>query len=505
MLFEAFGLSWIGDSEVSTEAATSAQTVGTPEPIAPEPEEPIQEAPPSTSIGTRPTRPARPIVSAPKPKRLIQTQSELEQLREQIRAWAATGTIENPSRWNRLIYELVERLDARKLGMPSVLVSRVITPEMVKLQGSTSGARDYFTVEAEPWVRNGLEAYLALRRDSSMTLADAAFHRHNLATMMRHLERCAATYLDRRIPPLPEGERWSPVSTFAQILLARAWLRGVVPADAPVVEQIRAILDDEAESESDFHSRSEPWRDWVNATSKVHKRLRDDLRSMIRLPISDGAGGAPLTDSSVLAGAVIRFCETAKFDPVPEAEVALPDPFERALELAELWRDKRFQIERTEASLIVNRTQKLSELLRNRSVTTHLGRLDKCITGIATLLPSACADQVTEWKRTYSRFMPKLDEGAGIRAENLIVAIEAEEMPAKLPLRLGWLARAPARDLEDLLSTVQLGEKVMGELRDHARDCVREAGGTGSLAQVKAIGGAIKAAVANRTMAVPPA
>jgi hypothetical protein len=82
------------------------------------------------------------------------------------------------------------------------------------------------------------------------------------------------------------------------------------------------------------------------------------------------------------------------------------------------------------------------------------------------------------------------------RAQARVLRISsAEEMPVRLPLRLGWLARAPARDLEDLLSTARLGEKVVEALRDHARDCVREAGGTGSLAQVKEIGSSIKAAV----------
>lgn len=180
---------------------------------------------------------------------------------------------------------MVESLNARKLGMPSVLVNRVITRDMVKVQGSTSGARDYLTIEAEPWVRNGIEAYLSLRLDGSIALADAAFHRHNLATVMRRLEQCAIAYLDRRIPRLPEGERWSPVSTFGQILRARAWLRGVVTAGAPIVDQIRAILNDETELESNFNSRSEPWREWLNATSKVRSRLRSDLQSMIALPI----------------------------------------------------------------------------------------------------------------------------------------------------------------------------------------------------------------------------
>src|SRR6185437_3771686 len=105
---------------------------------------------------------------------------------------------------------------------------------------------------------------LALRQDTGMTVADAAFHRRNLATMMRHLERSVAAYLDRRVPQLAEGAKWSPVATFAQILLARAWLRGIVKADESIPDLIRAVLNDEAVSESDFSARSAPWQEWLN-------------------------------------------------------------------------------------------------------------------------------------------------------------------------------------------------------------------------------------------------
>ena len=381
--------------------------------------------------------------------------------------------------------------------MPTLLVTRIITPDMVKLQGSTGGTRNYLMIGAELWVRDGLEAYLALRQDADLTFEDAAFHRRNLATMMRHLERSAIDYLDRRVPQIADGARWSPVATFAQVLLARAWLRGVVGTDAPISNQIRAVLDDEVVSESGFAARSVPWQEWLEATSKVHLRLRADLRSMVALAIGDGEGGAPLIDASQLVGAIVRFRETGNFDAAPEPEEALPEPFERACELAKLWSEGRNQIYRIEALQVTNRSQALAALLRNKSVTAHFDRLDRCITGIAALLPSASADLVAAWKQAYGRLKPKLEDGVGARAEDLIFAIESQEMPEKFTLRLGWLARAPARELEDLLSTAQFGEKVVEKLRDHAQDCVREAGGTGSLAQVKAIGRSIQAAVRN--------
>lgn len=502
VLFEAFGLPWIGGDEASDDAPVVAVEF----PIEAEPV--LSDTEETSTIGTQapsPTRihtPVRPSVPRPKPKRLTQNKSELEQQREEIRGWRTTGTIENPSRWNKQLHYLISGLfDERRLGLPSVLVSRIITVDMVKLQGSTSASRDYLWVPAEPWVRIGLEAYLALKLDSNVTVQSSVFHRRNLATMMRNLERCVLDYLDRRVPKLPHG-RWSPVAMFAQILLARAWLRGVVGADASIQKLIQTVLGDEVDPESDFDSRCSPWQEWLNATSRVHAQLREDLREMVGLSINDGSGGAPLIDASELVGAVVRFKETGKFDAIPETEGALPSPFKRACELAALWDEKRLLIERTETSQITHRAKTLSDLLRRNSITTHLQRLDRCITGISALLPHVSADQVAAWRQAYDRLNKKLDQDAGSRVEDLICAIEAEEIPVRSSLRLAWLARAPAGDLNDILATAQRGEKAVDSLREHARDCVREASGTGSLARVKAIGTAIKTAATDQTIAV---
>ena len=500
-VFEAFGLPWLGTSEASNEAVVRPPIVIVPEPIAPDPDDVVPDegssSPPKTSPAI--SRPARPLISAPKPKRLTQTKTQLQLLREQVRVWAASGIIENPSQWNELLYTLVADIDTRKYGVPMFITNKIITQDMVKLQGSTTGSRDYLTIGAEAWVRDGLEAYLALRQDTNLTLGDASFHRRNIASMMRHLEQRVLAYLDRRLPHLPDDKRWSPVPTFAQILLARAWLRGVVSASASVPDQIRAILDDEGESESDYSARSAPWHEWLNATSKVQKPLRAALRSMVGLAIGDGEGGAPLTDASELVGAVVRFRETGRLDPTPESVGALQEPFLRARELAELWRDKRALIERTEATQITNRSQALSTLLRSKSVSTHLDRLDKCITGIAELLPQAAAANVTAWRQAYGRVKLKCQEGADRRTEDLICLIEGEEMPSQFPLRLSWLADLPARDLSDLLDAANLGERTVETLRDHARDCVQEASGTASLSQVKLVGSALRSAVGDES------
>jgi len=496
-VYDAFGLPWLGGSEASSGAETRPAPVAVPLPIFGEldsdadkpPAEPVRPSP-------FPIKPARTTVSAPKPKRLTPTKSELEQLREQVRGWSASGAIENASKWNGVLYALTQTIDPRKLGVSAILFNRLITPEMVKLQGSTTRTLDYFTVPAEAWVRNGLEAYVSLKQDSDMSVGDAEFNRRALAAMMRRLEGDLRIYLDRKIPALADGTRWSPVSSFAQILLARAYLRGVTSADAPIVEQVRAVMSDEGIADADFAARSAPWQEWLNTTKSLHEKLRNDLRAMVTLGLGDGAAGMPLTDSSELAGAIVRLRETGRFDAVPEESGGLPEPFKRARELALMWNEKRSLIERTEFTMVKNRAETLAVLLRGKDVATHLARLDICISGIATLLTGASNDKVVAWKQALLRVQPKLEEGAGTRVEDLVLAIEEDEAPTKHLPRLAWLAKAPARDLDDLLIAAQAGERAVEALKEHASDCVREAGGAGSLADVKAIGRAIQAAVA---------
>jgi hypothetical protein len=493
-IYEAFGLPWIGGTETIGEPEQTYSPGITPAPVFEEEPEPTgsTKRPPSADPAPETSPKTK---SAPKPKRLMPTKTELERLREEIRAWSADRAIENASKWNGLLYLIVQQIDARRLGVPRTLFDRLLTAEMVKLQGTTTRTLGYLTIPDAPWVRNGLEAFVALKQDVDMDVGDAEFNRRYLATMMRHLEKYVGGYLSQRIPALPDRRRWSPVVTFAQILLVRSYLRGETTPEAPTINQVRIVLSDEGVSETDFTARSAPWQEWLNATKSTHERIRDELRSMVSLGLSEGPGGAALTDASELVGAIVRLQDSGKLDPVPEDNGPLTDPYKRAREVALLWSEKRLQIERIEFEQVKTRSTALSRLLRGNDVATHLQRLDNCVTDISTQLPSAASDKVAMWKQAYERIKPQLAANAGKKVEDLILAIEGEEVPVKHLLRLRWLATAPARDLEDLLSVAQIGERSVEALRDHARDCVQETSGTGSLADIKAIGRAITAAV----------
>lgn len=504
-VYEAFGLPWIGG-----DSAESIAPIATPTAVA-QPILDVTQRDPADATEATPTASApagaqalRPVVSAPKPRRLMPNKSELEQLREEIRDWIATSKLGQGNKWNDILYAMVKEIDPRAIGVPAPLFAKLVTSDKVKLQGTTTRPLDYFVLPAEPWVRNGLEAFISLRQDTGNTLEDVEFHRRNLAAMMRLLQKSLAAFCDRKIPRLADGARWSPAAAFTQILLARAYLRGSTSPEASFPDQLTVVLSDEGISDADFSARSVPWQDWLNATKGFHDKLRAELRAMVSLPLGDKqednsnatAGGALLVDASEMAGAILRFGESAKVDPFPEDGGALPDLYRKARDLVQHWSDKRVQIDRVEFDQVKGRSESLSAMLREKDVATHLERLDRCISGIAEQLPGAATDKVQAWKQGLIKLGPRLNEDAGRRVENLIFAFEEDEVPAKLTLRLAWLARQPVRDLEDVRSAVHAGERAVEELRNHARDCVNEAGGTGSLNDVKQVGRALQAIVA---------
>src|SRR3546814_13843697 len=93
------------------------------------------------------------------------------------------------------------------MGLDPYTFGRVCKPEQIKIEGTGPAQRAYFTIRREEWVREGLEAYLALRLDTNMSQNDSEFHRRALAVLMRRSEGLASAYADRRLSRMKEGSR----------------------------------------------------------------------------------------------------------------------------------------------------------------------------------------------------------------------------------------------------------------------------------------------------------
>jgi hypothetical protein len=312
--------------------------------------------------------------------------------------------------------------------------------------------------------------------------------------MMLNLERKAAEYVNRRLLRVPEVGRWNPVPALAQILLARAWLRGVATPTDPVPDQLRAILSDEPAAESDPKARSQPWREFLDKTRPHHQTLRSAIRKMLETPQGDSRGFG-LADLSAVVGAMARLGRTLNFDPLPAATVETQvQEFDVARRLIGDVKGTLRRIVQIERDQVTQRAEALQGLLRGMSIAAHYARVDKAVDAVSTQLPTAAPDEVRAWKKEYVEIKPRFDGQADRSVEDALVAVsDGDSLPSGETALLAWLVRVPVADLESMRNLAQRGNRVAEALLEHVRDCVREAGNAVPLSDIHAVGQAIRA------------
>jgi len=493
-LFTAFNLPWIGAQDAEdARPAVADDVVHLPQRVVDEPDAVVAAQPiPAETSKTPETQqlsgtPSRKSEGAAAPKKKGPTRTDLERLREELRAWSIAGSITNATEWNKTVHHLVSSLDARTLGLPQSILERLVTLEMVKLEGTTARQRNYLSVGPEAWVRSGLEAYIALKQGAALSSDDEEYNRRKLAAMMRRLSTLVSEYVDLRLGRTEDGRRWSPVPLLTQLLLARCWLRGAVSPDAPWSDQLRVLLGDEELSEGDRKARSAPWQEWLKNIDPWHNKFRIELRKSMDLSLGEGQGIADLTEA---ASAMLRLRKTLRFDAPPrEANDTLVKEYDEARQLVVDQTYVLSRICRIEQAQLTDRAQRLMSLLGGRSIAEHLSEVDKVISSVSIQLPDVAPEKVGEWKRAYGKILTRLNEESLTRTEILLAAvIDAETaVPLDAASLLGWLARAPARDLEDVREVTALGEQVLQLLHNSAQDIVG-AGGTASLEGVHEVG-----------------
>ncbi|WOJ88377.1 hypothetical protein RZS28_11055 [Methylocapsa polymorpha] len=491
-LLTAFNLPWIGspharavrpaanDLVEAPAAAEERAAVAEAEPVAPETRKFPEALRPGGSPARKPEAVARPMNKGP-------TRPELERLRDELRTWSVGHSITNATDWNKTVHFLVRSLDARTLGLPQSVLDRLVTLEMVKLEGTTSRQRHYLSIGPEAWVRSGLEAYVALKPGGALSSDDQEYNRRKLAAMMRRLGILVSDYVDQRLGRTEDGRRWSPVPVLTQILLARCWLRCAVSPDAPWSEQLRVLLSDEEVTDGDRKARSAPWQEWLSATDQWHNKFRIELRKAMNLSLGEGQGVADLSEA---AGAMLRLRETLRFDVSPsDGNDTLVNEYDTVKRLVIDAATALTRIRHVELAQLVDRGKRLMSLLGGRGIAEHLSQVDKVISVVSILLPDIAPEKVGEWKRAFGRIQKRLNEEGPMRTEAFLVTFDEPETspPADRASLLGWLARAPARDLEDWREIAVLGEQVMRLLLVGAKDIIG-AGGSASLEEVHQVG-----------------
>lgn len=501
-LLRAFNLPWIGSDRADGEQAAAPESTemrltaegATPAAVLQQLGASGRQEEAERSARSPLPRPTGQQRTASPPKK-VPTKSELERLRDELRNWSAGNAITSAAEWNKTIHSLIQSLDAPSLGFPRSVLERIVTQEMVKLEGTTGRQLNYLTIAPEEWIRSGLEAYINLKQGDARTSGDQAFYRMKLAAMMRRLGVLVSDYVGQRLGRTDDGSLWSPVPLLAQVLLARGWLRGAVVPTAPWSEQLRSVLEDENVGEGDRSSRSTPWQEWLKGTDAYQGRLRSELRRALDLSLGDGQG---IADLSVVSRAMIGLRDDFRFELAPkDAAATSVNEYDIVRELPRAAYELT-RICRIEREQLIGRGSRLLALLGGRGIVEHLTQVDGMISEVSAHLSDVAPEKVSDWKRAHTKAQGKQIVDAAGRAEAFLMSMDD---PAVLSLErsalLAWLAQAPARELDEFVGLASQGDQVLGALLLSAGDLVRS-GGTASLEGIHKVGASLIAAAQQR-------
>lgn len=501
-LFQSFRLPWLGDSEPIPQAPPPAPVQIEPEPAAVEDGEPAPETPaaaaeratasPSVAAPTAPTaappRTAPPAPSAP--RAAPTTRSRLQRLQANVaEARTSGGPLKDAPLWNEVLLEILKSLDPRSLGLDRWTWNNLFTANLVQVAGSSQVRSATFAVPREPWLYDGLEAYCALKTGGE-TESSQEYYRRRLAFMVRRLGEAARAHALKRLPALPDGSRWDMAATATQVLLARAWLKGVAPPDAPTSTLWRVVLSDEPLTATAPQSRTEPWQDALRNTDQQHDKIRTMLREMVSLP-QGGSADFGLAAAGSAALAIVRLQRRLSFLPIseaPDSAALLSDGGLRqtAAKMADYLR----RIPNLEFRLLQERAQELDRLLRGEGLAARSARINTAAGKVFPLLRELPADLERRWRETWERLSTELARPEYEAAlQRLMVEIDdPEALPSEPAAHLGWLVAQPAGELRFALDALKFGEQLCQDLTNRAAPYLRSAGAGAALTQIKQAG-----------------
>lgn len=486
-IYETFQLPWIGEQAAETQVKNEPQVpadadddeVPSPLPLDAGGDDVKREG--VLRPGIRPRSPP-----APPPRGAGVKKTDLQRLRDQLQLWKEKGDLPDLSNWNKVLHHLVHATDPSAVSLDRYSFDKLFTEAQIKLEGTGSVRRQSFWVPRQEWVIRGLDAYQTLQLEKHLTVSETESYRRSLAAMQRQLAQEISVYARQRLGVGAEGERWEPAVTCAQILLARAWLRGMITPDAPLPRQLQAILSDEDLADSDPLSRTTNWQAFLNKTKYQHASLRNALRDMLSLPQGESRNFG-LADLSKIAPHIMLFRSTLRFTPWPKDTDSGVDLLETMKDIVDSVGGSLQHLLRFERERLNNQAESLDGLLRGYGIKAHIMRLETVIDAVAKHVPSASPDLVKKWKAQCDRIRPRLDTDAPKSVQTFL--IEAADLKAEnKALSLKNAVEAPSRDLAQFRDLALDGENLVEALLDHVKDNLDLKADTGRLEKIHEYG-----------------
>ncbi|RKH62078.1 hypothetical protein [Corallococcus aberystwythensis] len=530
-IFETFELPWLGtpsavdEPEAATpdagHALSEASPVAEPQSVRgePWPEPAAPRAPEASPSGpeeevkkptTNPPKPSR----GPKPLRAATVNSQQFQMRsEQLIAWIEGERLEDQGFWSEQVAIILEDLPWRTLGLDPHLEDKLFTKETVVLDGARKPTLKHFVLPRERWVKLGLESFLALRtRGEELAKADREGYQRMYAHMLRKLAEFARAHVNRRVPITEAGQRWSPMATAAQLLLARAWLRGVHRPQDPLHIQWNTLLDsNDPDAGASGDHRIQGWGDIVSKVGRTNSDVRNALRELASLPQGKKGGSQFFAAAGEVAPALIRLARTLELDPSPAEDPKISDLLEKLTQDAPYVRERLKSAATGERNRILRNVGKLDDITHRRALPDWLKSANNVVARLRELDGHVPNQHVQRWNEVYTKLRGrKLLEASDPdmhRLEEFLSNIEPETVEGFAPPEaLAFATSAPAADLFFMVDRLQVANEALTQLRRHVGALIEKAGDSsnGTLHTVREAGARLRIAVQDIRQALLP-
>lgn len=401
-----------------------------------------------------PIEPPPPLEPPPKKSKEVR---ELEERLARLARWTAEKRIDDDGYWAALAKRFIEAASWEHQD-----VERWFTTEQglgqVQLEGAGRVDARNVVVPCEAWAQKGLE--WAAKLDAK--LVAPAEREHALratALFARRLRGVVEEWVRDRTPTLSSGERWRFVSSAAQVLLVRAWLRGEGRPSDPFEKHIETILSGDGRA-----APRRGAREWADAAERLAAAgsLRAKLRDAVRL--GDGARAYGLVDLTELAAAVRSLTRDGQFAPAPASvpEQTAKTNWLRVLgDAAKLASAALPAVAAKEIARLEDRRRQVLDAAGAVGYVAHIQRARKAFDDFKEAIPTVAVNELRA-------ALEKVDRGAALLAEKPGAPVLAlreflgdrvrRPKPGNVIAQFEFVAGAPNDELEylcDLLDQVQ--------------------------------------------------
>ncbi len=496
IVFDSFGLPWIGDSITSkdhrpddglTHTDVSKVTI---EVVTEFDESPIEdEEPDATDRSTIQSPTAKERVARTKQSNVTKSiapialkplpQREVVAFQQEIQAFIKDNNFRNPSTWNAFAKEMLFRLDARRLGIDEAQFKILFKEDLIKVKGTVKVLRkDYFEIPVDAWFIDGLDAYTQLRNNDhfrGLPARDQDLVRRQVARCLRRLESLARRHVNRWNVTLVDGSPWSLKKTATEVLLVRAWLRGDVAPTADTIDQWKAVVKGDGPISTDPRSRVDSWDAILRRTNESHSAMRGHLLEAVRLAQgkSDSHG---LSDAAEPIAAIEKLKAEFRLSERPKTQSdILPDSIQMKIwDAGEVTAEKLTRLPNDEYDRIIRRLADIDRILRGNGIADHVRRVEAVVRSADDRLPPASKQtSVTAWLRLKDTMVKRDNAHERLtKIEDAILALLGESKPDRRLLTLALVVEQHVSSIEEASNVLDAAERMIGLVKTAVADYV---------------------------------